>query len=296
MFASGSNNLGCIRRETGRTSFPGCSGNWPLDGYNGDMRFRSFPIALALFAFPALAFDTPIHGEITRGALANSGIDETGLSLIVAGNLNTDYDPVLYNLLYAHFCNEQFDQGSNRLREKMVEALHALSKCDRGAALDAFGTSLHAIQDFYAHSNGINVYPAASATVDLFHLHDPGPGVVCSPGHLPRELTSAYWPDDGNFPGKCTHDQIAKDLPEVGPEFYVARDRAVLATAVYYQAVEQMVQWALPDAELKLSFLKTGGSCAPSGKLKHADKTWLPKLQRVMNAIPGVVSPRSAQL
>jgi hypothetical protein len=240
----------------------------------------------------AFAFDTPIHGEITREALANSGIDEAGIGIIVAGNLNTDTDPALYNTMYAHFCNEQFDLGANRLREKMVEALHALAKCDRGAALDAMGTSLHAIQDFYAHSNAINVYPAFEATVDLFHLHDPGSGVVCSPGHLPPELTSAYWPDDGNFPGKCTHEQIAKDVPDVGPEFYVARDRARLATLVYFQAVDQMIQWALPDGSEKLRFLKSGKVCTPTGKLKHPSNTWLPQLKRVMSQVPGVVSPR----
>ena len=242
-------------------------------------------------ALPAEAFDTPIHGDITREALSRTGIDQTGIKFIVAGNLSTDTDPVLYNTMHAHFCNEEFSRGSRRLREKLVESVDALAACDRQRALVAMGTSLHATQDFYAHSNEINLYRDPGVTVDLFHLQDPGRGVVCSPGHLPPVLTSAYWPDNGYFPGKCTHAQIAKDLPNVGPAFYVARARALRATALYFQVVERMLDWVFDDASSRTQFLKTGGACRPAGGPLHSRETWLPRLSRLMASLPGVVRP-----
>lgn len=242
---------------------------------------------------PAAAFDTPVHSQMTREVLSRIGVEKAAVEKAVYGNEKTDYDESLYNTMHAHFCNEEFAAGSNRLRTKMNEIVEALAQCDRERALDAIGTSLHAVQDFYAHSNAVNVYPNPKTTVDLFHLQDPGPEVICFPDHLPHQLTSAYWPDDVKVPGKCTHEQIAKDHPNDGPLFHVAKARAERATALYMQTVEEMARWALWDAGNRIQFLylKQGHehACVPAKKFRRPASSWQPHLLQFVKTLPDVV-------
>src|SRR3954462_12431622 len=104
-----------------------------------------FLLSATLCSSPAYAFDTPIHGDITREVLSKWGMDKDGTNKVIEGNLDTDRDPEMYNTMHAHFCNEEFELGSERLRSKLKEALESLARCDRNHALLAIGTSLHAI-------------------------------------------------------------------------------------------------------------------------------------------------------
>ena len=66
---------------------------------------------------------------------------------------------------------------------------------DREAALEAIGTSLHSIQDFFAHSNFVEI--DWKAKIDLFNLKNPPKDLFCGPGRIPTTaLTSGYWPDE----------------------------------------------------------------------------------------------------
>lgn len=217
----------------------------------------------ALMAPTANAFDTHLHLEITSDALAGLGFSADTIALINAGNQKTDRDYVLFNTPEAHFCNERFAAGSQRLRDKLQLALKSLEDCDRPAALEAIGTSLHAIQDFYAHSNFVD--RTVITPVDLFQMQDPPASLECSPGHIPTvALTSAYWPDEPRQPGKCSHADLNKDDPERGPLYYKARAWAQVETVHYIQRLEQAIRARFQDPEPVIRYLK-GGATAWEG-------------------------------
>jgi hypothetical protein len=230
----------------------------------------------AVSARQAHAFETALHEGITHDALAGLGFDSKSEAEIIAGNTLTDRDPAQFNTHAAHFDSEAFADGSARLRAKLDEAMNALENCDRSRALAAIGTSLHAIQDFFAHSNFVELHERdPSAQIDLFHLENPASDLPCwSPGYSPG-LTTGYWPNDPakmREITKCTHDELAKDSPKGSPRWYAAARARAAAESANYFGTFQVALWtkfggqaAAVERYLKksVSTQSPGSYCAP---------------------------------
>jgi hypothetical protein len=228
----------------------------------------AFITALASFCLctpPALAFELSIHEAITTESLSQSAMgtgenrrtfSPNAIKEIVEANLRTD-DPIFQLQSAFHFDNENFAGGSDRLlklKEKIIRTITAVPPgvfAGESARVD-FGGALHTIQDFYAHSNwvelghaedqidqrlGRSVFAGADGSVSTC---PDNPGVLSGQGL--SQLTSGYFvfdtlPPVCNVPpGKCRHglvfacpDGINKDSPDRA-NFDRARSLALAAT------------------------------------------------------------------
>lgn len=223
-------------------------------------------LALALLpAAEAHAFTGRVHKEITEAVAKKLGYSAEAIAVLVKGNLDSDkkesdapggewYSPP------AHFDNETFSAGAARVRAKRALALESLSTCDHSVSLEAIGRALHAVQDFYAHSNFITIYSDPTKLAEIEQLTDPSPedrskAVSCKTGKGP--LTSGYyryteaelrantqlWIDVPT--NRCLHDDAAAaglhkdDTDRTGHSDAVAR--ATRATEEFLEAIDTAV-------------------------------------------------------
>ncbi len=272
-----------------------------------------FSTASVLVQSSAYAFHGTTHQEITAKVAGYLGYDDPQTKALVAGNLGTDsgdwavaklrYEgtPVenidaklwnqaktttdgalkgLYGTNFLHFDHESFANGSAALRARLKLIMKALAAGKRGDALWYMGSSLHSIQDFFAHSNYVEKYSAATAgykqalaTItstklanyssvkryeDLFELKGADPKVKCAAGAVPTKgaLTSGYWPDNVAAPGKCHHADMAKD--DLGGEYHKAAvGAAKLFCYDFLLRVEGKIKEAYPaNAQAWINYLK----------------------------------------
>jgi hypothetical protein len=139
------------------TSVSGCSGADPSGAWEGDPGTSDE------------AFSThpgePNHEEIT--ALGLSFLRPELVTAIQAANVATDVEHALDNANHFDDCN--FTGGSKVVQDSQAEAVAQLNpsvatpEADL-AAVRAFGRSLHAVQDFYAHTNWVEL--GGTALVD----------------------------------------------------------------------------------------------------------------------------------
>jgi len=101
--------------------------------------------------------DEPNHEEITASAL--SFLRAELLSALKAANVATDAEFFFVNANHFDDCN--FSGGSDVVRTSQAEAVAALNPTAAAdadlLAIRAFGRSIHAVQDFYAHTNWIEL-------------------------------------------------------------------------------------------------------------------------------------------
>lgn len=100
----------------------------------------------------------PNHEEIT--ALGLSFLRPEILTAIQAANVETDVEFLLVNANHFDDCN--FTGGSAVVSSSQAEAVSQLDPSTASpttdlAAIRAFGRSLHALQDFYAHTNWVEL-------------------------------------------------------------------------------------------------------------------------------------------
>jgi hypothetical protein len=102
--------------------------------------------------------DARYHIEITRQALAGR-FDEAALQVIIRANLGQDRLANLLGHPEIHFDDSAFAAGERYITEQRQQSVAALMvRDDRPAALAAFGRLLHGRQDFYAHSNWVQLW------------------------------------------------------------------------------------------------------------------------------------------
>lgn len=213
---------------------------------------------LGLLARPELSygFSADLHERLTVEASRELGFSKTAIKQVVRGNLRTDKDE--WTVPHAHFDNEQFSKGASRLRERYALALESAAFGRLSVAREQLGRCLHAIQDFYAHSNFVENHDA-SETIDLFQLVDPLPEAVCDAKNPRGELSSGYFPKETRpSPWKCTHKELNKDHP-VSALHAVALDHAARATRLFFQKFtdELRARIGTTEAENILARLKT---------------------------------------
>lgn len=242
-------------------------------------------LGLLLPSFPTSveAFKLSGHGghpEITRRSLervrASVGVNlltfsERAIEDVISQNEDVDdnsFGGTIPLTASWHFDDEQLSAGTRRIVDKRREIIAELSQStpDGEDAREALGEALHGIQDFYAHSNWVELKERGLApTVDFGRtvLSDPPATLqMCSrlnPGELVEggltNLTTGYFhiiPDRYVFvieKGKCAHGLgpipgIAKDVGEgVVPRDYTPAQRAAVdeAEAASYRFVQGIV-------------------------------------------------------
>ena len=203
------------------------------------------PAAVAFDAIPPMQ---PIHQEITRAALG-------GGAIMAEEALNRVVDAVRGSDLHLFDVNRHVDNAATPAGvctrwkdgiDRWFAEAAALAGQDRVAALERFGWVAHAIQDFYAHSNYVELSLAGPVPpVEAILLGQCGP--------LPSAIQTGFFdlrygvdgcpPLIGGPPappapfGYC-HAQLNKDDPG-RPNFAQARGFAVAATKAAWEELHR---------------------------------------------------------
>lgn len=142
------------------------------------------------------------HADITKRA-NEAQLDDQQLELVIAANIAQDLQQTLSEI---HFDNCTFAESIEYINSEWRLVKQAGDRLG-DAALAAFGRLLHTTQDFYAHSNWIEL-----------HVHQsPIPIWDQSLGTLPSDIVSGTWWIGG--PKRCgpdvpTHSRLNKDNPD----------------------------------------------------------------------------------
>jgi hypothetical protein len=114
------------------------------------------------------AFDGSTHRGITRDGLSRSA---TFLRPAIQGDIDDEHEYMDEGFPWSsrggedqrHFDDCEFDGSVAFIRDRYADARRALERNDPFDATDAFGDALHPAQDFYAHSNWVEMgYPRGS--------------------------------------------------------------------------------------------------------------------------------------
>lgn len=146
------------------------------------------------------------HEEITSTALAF--LNPAVLNALIAGNVSTDVQFALDNASHFDDCN--FSGGAALVAANQaaaVQALGAAPPAGDAQAMLAFSRSLHAVQDFYAHTNWVEL-GGGDVLVDRSltafptltpYSAIPSSGFVVVQGQKPGQ-TAVYHDDDAPYP------------------------------------------------------------------------------------------------
>lgn len=182
----------------------------------------------------------PIHAEILRRALDGT-FSARGLNAIISANLDQDnLNGWLWHDEF-HFDNSAFDESYAYIEQQRALIGPALERGQLESAWQAFGRLTHVVQDFYAHSNYVELWlsradgrkpaPADIDSLDADLLAHPA---LCS-GKLyyPLEALSFLSGLDKwvrPFLPHDSHTWMNLDSAECGPMFNYAFDAAVKRT------------------------------------------------------------------
>jgi hypothetical protein len=156
----------------------------------------------------------------------------------------------------AHFDNCALSQGADFVQERLREADKAVVDKDFGAAMFALGQALHAVQDFYSHTNYVEKMaeiPGRSfAEVEIVPLWS-SQGRAQFDALLTKGLTSGvvgYSDLKACPPGALDHNQIAKDTADFNDRArqvipaWQNRSHYTAALDLAQQATDAFLVWA----------------------------------------------------
>jgi len=221
-----------------------------------------FPLALMAFGSAGLSTGFGEHGQITEKALADLGFSEP--TLIIIEKANVGQDVCLRQIhLKRHFDRlpgERPEKAYKRsipyLAREKERVLKHLLEGDYRRALEAFGRSLHTIQDVFAHSNYCDMNEAdrrrfAASVVGLEYDFPKSTMLVASPfGDRSDRFHYSH----------REHAKDTRDFPE-GPEaFERAMEGAVKASGEFTLIVED---------ELGKRLIQTYGSAEGDRKFEE---------------------------
>jgi hypothetical protein len=200
-----------------------------------------------------------IHIEITRSALAGR-FSERALDAIISANLKQDGLLGLIGHNEYHFDSNAFEQSYAYLEEQQALIVSSLEMNDLPSAWSAFGRLMHTAQDFYAHSNYIDLWlscqpdgalPTPSEVdpldEDLIHTRALRSGRI----YLPLEALYLIRPLRGlilRILPRDSHAWMNLDSPEQGPNFLYAFQAAIKRTRLEFNKTAS----TLPQNLLKL--------------------------------------------
>ena len=220
-------------------------------------------ILLSLFSGFAFSFDTGPHFDLTRAVLSERGFGDDAIKSVQVENWLTDYfstSPTISknkreeleklhcdNLFTTRQVDSYFVWLINNLK---VSTQNAARNDDNLAMITTLGIGLHAIQDFYTHSNWVETHPRqpnGPYLTDTFH----GPtftkqlslrGAIFT-GKYPSERKSGPWADPipdnaqnhGGYDAGLNHDSPVRERWD---EAYV------FAYVASHELVEAFAKWA----------------------------------------------------
>jgi hypothetical protein len=136
--------------------------------------------------------DTGHHSDLTREALRAEGFQDNAIKVVQVENWLTDYysnsptspDQLKAALDLLHFDNLFSTEAIRNYTGKLIlntkaAAQQAATAGDQLKLLTVLGVSLHAIQDFYSHSNWAETHPRAAGgpfRTETFFTSPPGVG------------------------------------------------------------------------------------------------------------------------
>ena len=100
-----------------------------------------------------------VHADITRRALGQT-FSPHALDVVIAANLGQDALSGQLGHDEFHFDNNAFDKSRAYIKEQRALIRPALERGDVDAARRAFGRLTHTAQDFYAHTNYVDLWIA----------------------------------------------------------------------------------------------------------------------------------------
>jgi hypothetical protein len=189
-----------------------------------------------------------IHVEITRQAL-EPHFSERALEAIIRANRGQDALGGQFGHDEYHFDNNAFAKSRAYIEEQRGLVISALREDQASRAWSAFGRLTHSAQDFYAHSNYVDLWLAGygDATVPAPPKIDPvDPELIASPRLRSGKL---YYPQEILYfiPGlrtlalsvlpKDSHAHMNLDSAERGPNFSYAFTAAVKRTQLEYEGI-----------------------------------------------------------
>jgi hypothetical protein len=193
----------------------------------------------------------PIHEEITREALSTN-FSPRALEVIIAANRKQDALSGQIGHDEYHFDNNAIDAGYRYIKEQRGFVLASLLSPGVLSAWIAFGRLTHTAQDFYAHTNYINLWldqhdgtppappkvdPVQKSLIESSKIHS---GRIYLPldvlYFVPflREISLALLPHD-------SHGKMNLDSPKQGPRFEYARAAAVKRTQLEFEILKKIL-------------------------------------------------------
>jgi hypothetical protein len=189
-------------------------------------------LLVCLSSMSAFAFDTWWHAECTRKAATANGFSGDARLAMQVSNYFTDYLSVVNDKLKEHtegkleveteecytymhfdavFTNQDIEQNWQTLFDNTVKSLRkyaGASIAKPGFRLIVFfnilGASLHTVQDFYSHSNWVNLHSKMNASpIPVWYdlTQEERNKLVLATGAYP----------DGSVKGKLNHADLNKD-------------------------------------------------------------------------------------
>ena len=187
-----------------------------------------------------------VHVEILREALGEH-FRASALQKIIDANVYQDRLTAQYGHDEFHFDNNSFEKSYAYIEEQRLLAISELQSNDPASAWSAFGRLTHTAQDFYAHSNYIELWVARlpSGTVPAPEEIDPvDPALINSPAlhsgklYYPLELLSFVKflrPLVMPLLPRDSHAWMNLDSPAQGPNFGFAYHAAVKQTRIEFE-------------------------------------------------------------
>lgn len=184
----------------------------------------------ALSPSAARAFDTGHHSDLTQNALQEEGFGETAIKAVQVENwlvdyyINTPTEKVSANIATVqsdmeklHFDNlystAQVRNCWGHFTRNAHNAIQAAAgQNDTLSGITLLGASLHAVQDFYAHSNWAEKHPrgAGGYRTDTWFSNPPGARVDVFSGYYPEPKPAAGRETHGDYHTGLNHDSYVR--------------------------------------------------------------------------------------
>lgn len=187
----------------------------------------------------------PIHKEMIETALGDQ-FSARALERIVAANIYQDRPRGQIGHAEYHFDDSAFEKSYAYLEEQRALTISALMANDVSGAWSAFGRLTHTAQDFYSHSNYVDLwlarFPAGTtpppadidpADPDLLHAPALHSGKIYPLEYL--TVIRALKPLIRPLLPRDAHAWMNLDYPARGPKFPYAFAAAVKRTQIEYE-------------------------------------------------------------
>jgi hypothetical protein len=206
--------------------------------------------ALTLAAHSAVAFDTGPHASITIDALTRAGFNRNAANAVQVENWLTDYytsSPTIGKSAQCDLEKLHFDDVfstadvANYWATFSANTYASVKKAEKDNDVVGFyvalGMSLHVVQDFYSHSNWVELYPAASGrykTATWFQFRNGAAPTYTGWYSNCLNIPQGNHVPHGGYSSGLNHDSVVR------PNY----DRAyVYASAASYEWTKNVLAW-----------------------------------------------------